>query len=127
MHPQRDAESDRTSGASSEELQPSAAALQTTTEHVVLTPQQLQDIIGTTRLRQCMDEHMPGFVCGMVKSMTAGFQEQIGGIANAQAASDAKLDRFGMAVSELSERLRASGALAQQQEAANISPSCARP
>lgn len=44
--------------------------------------------------------------------------EKIGHLASAQAASDAKIDRIGAAVSELSERLRASEVRAQQREAA---------
>lgn len=53
----------------------------------------------------------------MVKSMTEGLQEHIGSIANAQAASDAKIDRVDTAVSEQNEQLRASEARPQQREA----------
>lgn len=66
-----DEESDKTSEVSSAELQPDAAPQTDVTEHIVMTPSQLQEMMDF-RLKPYMGEHVSTLMGGMVKHMTKG-------------------------------------------------------
>lgn len=84
-------------------------------EQVVLTPQQLQEMIEA-KPHIFIEQNVPTFASGLVSAMMEELKSQVSLRTEAHAASDRKVDRVGAAVSEMGERIRPAEAQAQDRE-----------